>query len=125
MPNAYLIDPFARAISEVEYDGNIKNICKLIDAEIFDVARINDKRDGIFVDDNGLRGDLTNQRFFRIEAREFGYPEPLAGKGLVLGCDEAGKPTSPTLTLEQVRAATRFVDDEIANSIRDAARYGF
>lgn len=106
---AYLIDPHARTVSEVEYDGNIETIYKLIGTQPFDVARINDANDGIFVDDNGLLGDLSQQKFFRIAGKGFGYPEPLAGKGLVLGCNEDGESTSPTLTLDQVKGAVWFV----------------
>ncbi len=101
---AYLINPFTRAITEVEYSGDFHQIYHYIEADTFDVARVNDKGDGIFVDDEGLYRE--GQRFFWIE----GYPQPLAGKGLYLGCDLSnGESVSPYFTLEEVNAAVKWV----------------
>jgi len=94
---AFLIDPFRQEVTEINYSGDFKQIYDLIDAEIFDVARLNAKGDGIFVDDEGLYAE--DQRFFLHKS----YPQPLAGKGLVLGCDvETGDTASATMTLEQL-----------------------
>jgi len=94
---AFLIDPFRQEVTEVNYSGDYKQICKLIDADLFDVARLNAKGDGIFVDDEGLYAE--DQRFFQHKF----YPNPLAGKGLVLGCDmDTGESASASMTLEQL-----------------------
>lgn len=91
---AFLIDPENLLIAAVEYSGNYREIYKHIGADCFDAARFNDKGDAAFIDDNGL---LNNpQWFFQIE----GYPQPLAGKGLVLGCDQEGESVAPSVTLE-------------------------
>lgn len=100
---AILIDPFTRSITEVEYSGNYQQIYDLIDAECFDVARINKHGDGIFVDDEGLLHD-KEQCFFLHED----YPMPLAGKGLVLGCDDEGESVSPHTTLDELRLKVTF-----------------
>ena len=103
--NAYLIDPFAKTITPVEYNGNYKHIYALIDADTFDCARFNQHGDGVFVDDEGLISG-KEQAFFVIQ----GYPTPLAGKGLVLGCDmETGESAEPHVTLEQMRELVTFV----------------
>ena len=68
-----------------------------VDAHTFDVARLNAKGDGIYVDDEGLYAE--DQRFFQHKF----YPSPLAGKGLVLGCDmDTGESASASMTLEQL-----------------------
>lgn len=101
---AILIDPFTQSITEVDYSGDYHDIYKLIDCDTFTVATINHRQDGIFVDDEGLF--KTEQAFFWHK----GYPQPLAGKGLILGCDEDGESVEPTTTLEEVKAATQFLN---------------
>jgi hypothetical protein len=101
---AILINATERTVTEVQWNGDYKQIYELIGVDCFDVARINNKGDGIFVDDEGLYKD--EQVFFQYED----YPSPLAGNGLVLGCDYQGESVKPHVTLEEVRAKTRFVE---------------
>lgn len=99
---AYLIDPFAQTIEVVTWNGDYKQIATLIDAQCFDSARIR-AGDSIFVDDEGLFKD--EQRFFLHDD----YPHPLAGKGLVLGCDAEGESVTPACTVEELMDRVRFV----------------
>lgn len=102
---AYLIDPFTQTVNPVEYDGNYKSIYGFIDAHTFDCARFNEHGDGIYIDDEGLISG-KQQAFFRVR----GYPEPLAGKGLVLGCNMAnGESCAPSVSLEEMRENVLFV----------------
>ncbi|MFN7323068.1 MAG: hypothetical protein ACK5SP_02225 [bacterium] len=94
---AYLINPFAQTITQVEYTGNYQQIYDLIDAETFDVARINEHGDGIFIDDEGLIRE-KDQAFFKHKE----YPQPLAGLGLVLGCDDEGESVAPFVTINEL-----------------------
>lgn len=93
---AILIDPFARTVTEVEYTGEYTNINEHIKAQYFDVVRINRKGDAIFVDDEGLINGNENQAYFGW----LGYMNPLAGRGLILGCDDEGESIEPTISLE-------------------------
>lgn len=108
---AILIDPFEETVKEIEYNGDFKHIYELIGADCFDAVRIS-REDSIFVDDNGLMNNPTH--FFMHE----GYPNPLAGKGLILGCDENGDSISPVTTVEEVRSKVKF-----ANILQIRARY--
>ena len=100
-----LIDPFTRTISEVEYSGNYQQIYDLIDCECYDCARINKHGDAIFVDDEGLISE-KEQKFFLHED----YPQPLAGKGLVLGCRASdGETIAPTTTIGEVASKVKWV----------------
>lgn len=101
--DAYLIDPFKREVTTVQYNGDYHHIYALIDCECFDIARINAKGDGIFVDDEGLFKE--EQAFFIVK----GYGNPLAGKGLVLGSDDEGNSVSPHITLDELRSRVMFV----------------
>jgi hypothetical protein len=99
-----LIDPFTRTVTEVEYNGDFKQIYDLIQCDTYDVARINKHGDGIFIDDEGLFKE-TEQKFFLHED----YPQPLAGRGLVLGCNEEGESVEPHDSLMDVAAKVRWV----------------
>lgn len=79
----YLIDPFAQTVTPVEYDGDYRSIYKLIGCSTFTVASSSEGLD-CYVDDEGLLNGPTD--FFVFED----YPQPLAGKGLVLSHDEEG-----------------------------------
>lgn len=109
--NAYLIDPFNYTINPIEYDGNFKSIYQLIDCDTFGCVCFNQHGDTVYVDDEGLING-KQQAFFRIE----GYPDPLAGKGLVLGCDmDTGESADPHVTLEQMRELVTFVAPMMIN----------
>jgi hypothetical protein len=102
---AYLIDPFAKTVDAVDYDGDYKHIYALIDADTFDCARFNEHGDGVFVDDEGLISGKS-QEFFAIQ----GYSTPLAGKGLVLGCNmRTGDSAAPHVDLNWLREHVVFV----------------
>ena len=100
---AILIDPFTCSVTEVEWNGDFHHIYKLIDCDTYDLARINREGDGIFVDDEGLFKE--QQAFFH----HADYPSQLAGKGLILGCDDQGESVAPHTTLEEVRSKVSFV----------------
>lgn len=113
---AYLIDPFAKTVSEVEYDGNYKNIYKLISSptnpvSTFTCVNVNEAEDTVFVDDEGLLGNMSTQEFFTLN----GYP--LAGKGLVLGTNEDGDSVSPSISLKEF-----LMDNEITFPTQDYIR---
>ena len=86
---AFLIDPFNHTITEVEYSGDYREISTLLQCSLFTTVTLNEEGDTLFVDDEGLYVD--NQRFFTVE----GYPQPLGGRGLVLGSDCEGESVAP------------------------------
>lgn len=105
---AYLIDPFAKTVSEIEYDGNYTSIYKLISSEskkvdTFTCVNINEQEDTIFVDDEGLLGNLATQYFFSFNGNL------LAGKGLVLGTNEEGESVSPQVSLNDMQKENEIV----------------
>lgn len=114
--NAFLIDPFTCTIKEVDYSGSYKHIYQLIDCECFDVVRINDKGDGIFVDDEGLLHDKPQAYFICAP-----YPNPLAGKGLVLGTDGEGESISPKITIEELEQRVFWLQDQRMFKLREGA----
>jgi hypothetical protein len=92
---AFLIDPQQKLVSTVDYDGDYKNIQKMIEAEYFTTVTVNSAQDALFVDDMGL---YTKKSSFMVA----NYASPLKGKALLLGVDGEGDSVSPTLTYEEV-----------------------
>ena len=101
---AYLIDPFAQSVTEVEYSGDYTEISRLIDCDLFTTSWRNKFGDTLFVDDEGLING-KHQEVFLIS----GYPQPLAGKGLILGSDQQGESVEPSITLEQAKALVDWI----------------
>jgi hypothetical protein len=99
MMKAFLIDPFNREITEVETDGSLESIYALLQVQMIEVVYM-DNEDCIYVDEEGLLGNLLEQAWFAIpDFKE----EPLAGRGLVLGTDNKGANVSPIVSLEEMR----------------------
>jgi hypothetical protein len=101
---AYLIDPFTKTISMVEYSGDYNEIYKLIECDTFTCADFNSFGDTVFVDDEGLING-KDQEFFLIGD----YPSPLAGKALVLGTNQEGESVEPSMTIEQVAVRVDWI----------------
>lgn len=104
---AILIDPKAHTVTEVEYSGDYRDICKHIDAPLFDIVRMGDKdRHVIYVDDEGLiRPDARSRGMFRVNGDNPAY---LAGRGLLVAASEDGEDRGATMGVEQVRALVAF-----------------
>lgn len=103
---AILIDPFDQTVTEVDYSGDFKQIHELLNIRSFTLVSDFAGGNDIYVDDNGLAVDFENQAFFIAK----GYPEPLAGKGLILGVTPDGESTATELNLEDARQKIRFID---------------
>jgi len=93
---AILIDPIAREVSEVliPSTGTLEAIYKFLDCRCFTIAAHLENQDAIFVDDEGL---LKDPEHFFVTTH---YPQPLAGKALIMGTDDEGETkdvgTAPT-----------------------------
>jgi hypothetical protein len=103
-----LIDPVAERIEYAAYDGHYTHIYKLLsdpennlEVGTFAVVQV-DEKESLYVDDNGL---LKNPRYFFIWSS---YPQPLAGRGLILGVNRGGSDVSTKMTLDSVRRMVRF-----------------
>jgi len=110
---AILIDPHTETVSVVDFNGDFREISRIIGdgCRTFTVVNIgysSDEifysNDGIFVDDEGLLREQATP-FFKFR----GYPQPLAGRGLILGADEMGESISPRVTLQQVKDSVEFL----------------
>jgi len=107
---AILINPFTRTVSEVEYSGHIDELYDMLKCDTFTVATFyNPSGDGVFVDDEGMFADPAEMAFFYLPEL---YPQPLAGMGLVLGCDEEGNSTAPTTPITEIAGLIEYYTHE-------------
>lgn len=104
MHSAYLIDPAERTIKEVIYSGDYKQISQHLGCTYFDVVRIANN-DAIFVDDEGMLTGESQSFFVHTD-----YPQPLAGRGLVLGTTSEGESVSPKVSLDELRRKVLWVE---------------
>ena len=103
---AYLIDPARRTIEAVEMPGgpdHLQDIYRHLDCRLITTLPLG--FDTIYCDDEGLINGPVCQ-FFGVR----GVPQPIAGRGLVVGLDPDGFDASPCATIELVRAQTFFVE---------------
>lgn len=102
---AILIDPTTKTISEVEHNGDYKEIYNLIECSTFEAVSIVNNNT-IYVDEEGLLDEEPGP-FFQWEAYQ-----PIPGKGLILATDEEGNSIGTTLELDFVRAKVTWPDIE-------------
>lgn len=104
MVKGILIDSEARTVKIVELEGNnIDQMHELIKCECFTCVDFNNRGvETVYVDDNGLLNDP--KCFFAVP----GYPQWIAGNGLILGTNAEGESISTKLTVEQVESLVRF-----------------
>lgn len=100
----YVIDPEQQTITEIEHNGDYRQIYELIDngGSPFCTVRISAANDIIFLDDEGL---LKDPEFFFCVS---GYAQPLAGKGLVLAIDDEGETVAARISLEALTDMISF-----------------
>lgn len=102
---AFFIDPFNRKVTEIDYNGDYREISKMLACDIFTCATFNKKQDTFYVDDEGLF--KANRMFFE----HHGYPSPLCGFGLVLGTTPSGDSCEPTVTLEELERDLKWYSE--------------
>ena len=100
---AFLINPHAQEITEVDYSGDYRDIYELIDCHTFDCVAPYEDVD-IWIDDEGLLKDPEDQAFFMFAE----WPQPFAGRALILDHDD-GKSIGTRLDVDQIRKAVTFM----------------
>jgi hypothetical protein len=101
---AIFIDSENQEVREVDYDGDFHFISNIIGCDLFTCVQLNDENDTIYVDDEGLINGTDN--FFLIE----GYPQPLAGNGLILRTNDMGESEEPFISVDEVAEMVTFMD---------------
>lgn len=88
MYRAILIDPQAKEISEVEYDGTIDHIYQLIACSTFAVPVTFSNLDALYCDDEALLS-REEEKLHGFMLR--GWEYPIYGKALIIGSTPEGE----------------------------------
>jgi len=105
MMQAILIDTPNQTIEIVDYSGDYKDIYGLLGCDLFTTVYLEGVgEDTLYVDDEGLY--VENQVFFGIA----GCPQPLAGRGLILGTDDEGDSTDCTSSLDTIKDKVTWLE---------------
>lgn len=105
---AILVDPANRSITEVEYDGDFRDIQRLIGADPFDVRPLGGTQDVVYFDDEFLLRDGAEN--LRTYVWFEGLPDPIGGKCLILG-SHYGESRDCTLSVDEVEGLIRGYQD--------------
>jgi hypothetical protein len=100
-----LIDPQTFALTEVHLEpgkDRLQQIYHLLRCDLFDCVGLGNG-DTLYVDDNGL---ATGSPYHFIVSD---YPQPLVGRGLVLGADDEGESVSAKASLDDLRKRITFM----------------
>lgn len=113
---AYLIDPEKREITVIDHDDSLNGIYEAIQAKPIDTVQLNRWRDVAFIDDEGLY--RSPQFFWRYQD----YPNPIAGKALVLGTTSDGNSREPVAvnTYSLAEDITWLTPEEALDLAREA-----
>ena len=112
---AILIDPVARSVTEVEYEGGLDSLYRLLDCQRVDALHLNgnifeDGWNSVFIDDEALLDEENAPRhYFEIET-ERGWSPPVGSKGLVVGGNHEGKDIATALTVEEIKTRVKFTE---------------
>ena len=86
---AYLIDSVEKTVKEVNYDGTLDGMYKLMDCSMVSAPIIYPNEDTMFADDEGLFNPENTKGSFKMK----NWSYPIVGKVLVVGADRNGKST--------------------------------
>ena len=117
---ALLIDPFTQTTLDVECDGSLEDMYKLLGCDTVEPVALDDLHT-IWIDENGLAANPLNpvtgehgQRHFILSAAD-GSVKLLAGRGLVLrDLDDDDRRPDVSLTQGQLKARVAFPNDPAA-----------
>lgn len=104
-----LINPFARTITETEFNGSLDAMYDLLHCSIVEGVYCNDLGEALFddgnilfVDEEGLLGNLSEQAFFIIDDK------PIAGYAMTTNSDAEGNTIESTVTLEELKVKVEW-----------------
>jgi hypothetical protein len=109
---AILIDPKAKQVMQIDYNGDYKTIYEHLSftkeegmtykPRAFDIVRTPTEGDGIYVDDEGLYVSAKDKHWYNIRYND--QDMMLVNRSLVIGCDDEGNSTDCVSTVEDIQS---------------------
>lgn len=105
-----LIDPVAKTVTDMQYEGSayphIKGVFGDSYVDTAGAVHHGTGMDVLFVDDEGLsKAEIT--KYFRLPAFS---PQPLAGKGVIIGEAVDGEPIDVAISTADILARIEWID---------------
>lgn len=101
---AFLVDVKNETVTEVQVDDTVEAYNRLIGSSCYTGGPRLRNRDGFLVDDEGLLKLTPQSKFFTFK----GYPQPLVGNGLLLGCASNGHTRDVKSDIDEIRKDVKF-----------------
>ena len=113
---AILIDPKAKQVMQIDYNGDYKTIYEHLSfinsfgnshkVRTFDIVRTPTGGDGIYVDDEGLYAPADDKHWYNIKYNN--QDMMLVNRSLVIGCDENGDSKDCVSTVEDIKQRIKW-----------------
>ncbi len=107
---AIYIDPTTRTIKEIECNGDIHEMYRIMQVDLVTVVHVTAK-DDLWLDDEGLLKTEDQDYFLWSDERSEGL-FVFAGKGLILGSTPQGETTDCKIGVEDVEHRLCWMDRE-------------
>jgi hypothetical protein len=104
---AYLINPFERTVTIVEYDGELDNLRELIGCQWITAPIIFENEDTMYCDDEGMYNQDNKKGSFMMK----GWSYPIVGKILVVGANEMGESVDVKTPIKFFEEGAIWVDE--------------
>lgn len=120
MTKGLLIDPAAETVTEVECNTKTLDAAyALLDCSLVEMVHL-PNGDVMLLDEEGMVRPYRRQGHFTL----LGADQPFVGRALVLR-ERGGGFAAPKITVVALRAALRFLTDDVAATMRRRMGYGF
>ena len=113
---AILIDPKAKQVMQIDYNGDYKTIYEHLSftnsfgnshkVRAFDGVRTPTGGDGIYVDDEGLYAPADDKHWYNIKYND--QDMMLINRSLVIGCDDEGDSKDCVSTVEDIKGRIKW-----------------
>ena len=113
---AILIDPKAKQVMQIDYNGDYKTIYEHLSfitsfgnyhkVRAFDVVRTPTGGDGIYVDDEGLYAPADDKHWYNIKYND--QDMMLINRSLVIGCDDEGDSKDCVSTVDDIKGRIKW-----------------
>jgi hypothetical protein len=119
MTISYLINPFAKTISQMDAAvDELEEVYRLSNCELFDLVPFVGYGDHVYADDEGFFVPVARQAYFAFLADD-GKRLMLAGSCLVVGHDKTGNVSAPKASIYEVYGRVSWPDRNDAENYAD------
>lgn len=102
---AYLVDPDKETVTEVQHNGDWREINTLIGSQYFEAYSLYKNGDTVYVGDEAALHATPDSKYFIFHSPRC---YPFLGKGLILGSFPDGESRNPQTSIDTIRKHVFF-----------------